>query len=149
MKMNTRHFGEIEFKDEAIITFKEGIPGFKELTKYIIIEDPEETFIYLQSVEDEKLSFVTINPYILKKDYSINIKQSYIESLGGGNPEDLVVTVIANVQDEFEHSTVNLVAPIIIQSETKLGMQVILEETKYTTKHRLKDLLLEKEENVC
>ena len=149
MKMNTRHFGEIEFNDEAIITFKEGVPGFKELTKYIIIEDPEETFVYLQSIEDESLSFVTMNPYILKKDYSINIKQSYIDSLGAGKTEDLLVTVIANVQDKFEDSTVNLVAPIIIQSETKLGMQVILEETEYTTKHKIKDLLLEKEENVC
>lgn len=149
MKMNTRHFGEIEFKDEAIITFKEGVPGFKELTKYIIIEDPEETFVYLQSVEDENLSFVTMSPYILKKDYSINIKQSYIDSLGGGNPEDLLVTVVANIQDKFEDSTVNLVAPIIIQSQTKLGMQVILEETEYTTKHKIKELLSQKEANVC
>ena len=149
MKMNTKYFGEIEFEDNKIILFKEGIPGFRELTKYIIIEDPEETFVYLQSVENGDISFMTMNPYMLKSDYIIDIKQSYIDSLGGGDTESFLVTVIANIKDDFKEATVNLVAPIIIQSETQLGMQIILEETKYTTKHKIKELLLEKEEGIC
>ena len=143
MKIKTRHFEEIEFDERRIINFNEGIPGFRELKKYIIIEDPESPFVYLQSVEDGMISFIIINPYLLKKDYTIEIKDTYISALGGGNAEEFCVFVIATVMDEFEEATVNLLAPIVIQNETRQGMQVILENTTYTTKHKIKELLCE------
>ena len=143
MKINTRHFGEIEFDEKRIINFNEGIPGFRELKKYIIIEDPESPFVYLQSVEDGMISFIMINPYLLKKDYTIEIKDTYINALGGGNAKEFCVFVIATVMDEFEEATINLLAPIVIQNEMRQGIQVILENTTYTTKHKIKDLLCE------
>ena len=39
MRIHTRNFGEIEFDETNQITFNEGIPGFRELKKYIIIMD--------------------------------------------------------------------------------------------------------------
>lgn len=141
MKIISRNFGEIDFEEEKIIDFEEGIPGFKDLKKYIIIEDPESTFCYLQSVEEKNICFIIINPFLLCKDYTIDIKEQEIEALGGGNEEKIGVYVIATVVGPLEEATVNLVAPIIIQNETKKGMQVILENTKYGTKHKIVELL--------
>ena len=129
MKIISRNFGEIDFEEDKIIDFAEGIPGFKDLKKYIIIEDPESTFCYLQSVEEENICFIIINPFLLCKDYIIDIKDQEIEALGGGNEEKIGVYVIATVVGALEEATVNLVAPIIIQNEKKKGMQVILENT--------------------
>ncbi|WP_054739629.1 flagellar assembly protein FliW [Cellulosilyticum ruminicola] len=143
MNIVTRNFGEVEFTEDRIINFKEGIPGFREYTKYIIIEEEENSFAHLQSIEDGNLSFIVINPYILKKDYSIDIKDQYVEMLGGGGPENFSVYVVTAIIDKVEDATVNLIAPIIIQNETREGMQVILENTKYTTKHKIVDLLKE------
>lgn len=141
MKIVSRNFGAIEFNENKIIDFPEGIPGFKELKKYIIIEDPESTFCYLQSIENEGICFIIIDPFLLCKDYTIDIKDQYIEALGGGNEEKVGVYVIATIVGPLEEATVNLVAPIIIQNETKKGMQVILENTKYETKHKIMELL--------
>ena len=141
MKIISRNFGEIEFDEDKIIDFPEGITGFKELKKYIIIEDPESTFCYLQSVENESICFIIINPFLLCKDYTIDIKDQDIKALGGGNEEKVGVYVTATVVGPLEEATVNLVAPIIIQNETKKGMQVILENTQYGTKHKIMELL--------
>ena len=141
MKIISRNFGEIDFEEDKIIDFAEGIPGFKDLKKYIIIEDPESTFCYLQSVEDKNICFIIINPFLLCKDYIINIKDQEIEALGGGNEKNIGVYVIATVIGALEEATVNLVAPIIIQNEKKKGMQVILENTQYGTKHKIMELL--------
>ncbi len=141
MKIKTRHFGEIEFDEKRIINFNEGIPGFRELKKYILIEDPESPFVYLQSVEDGMVSFIIINPYLLKRDYTIEIKDTYINLLGGGVAADFSIFVIATIVDKFELATVNLLAPIIIQNETRKGMQIILEKTEYTTRHKITELL--------
>lgn len=143
MKLQTKNFGTIEFDSNKAIIFEEGIPGFKELQKYIIIEDEEEDspFVYLQSIEDGAVSFIIINPFILKPDYTVDIKDQYISTLGGGKKEQFSLFVIATVVEKFELATVNLLAPIIIQNDTRKGMQVILEKTEYTTKHRIIELL--------
>ncbi len=143
MHIETRNFGKVEFEEKRVVNFKEGIPGFREFTKYIIIEEEDSNFAYLQSIEEGDLSFIIINPYELKKDYSIEIKDQYVEALGGGGPEKFSVYVITAIVGKVEEATVNLIAPIIIQNETREGMQVILENTKYTTKHKIVDLLKE------
>ena len=84
-----------------------------------------------------------INPYLLKKDYTINIKEQYIDALGGGEDKEFSIYVIATVLDTVEKATVNLVAPILIQNEKRQGMQIILENTKYTTRHKIIDLMNE------
>ena len=143
MKLQTKNFGTIEFDENKAIIFEEGIPGFNELKRYIIIEDEEEDspFAYLQSIEDGGVSFIIISPFVLKQDYTIEIKDQYVAALGGGSSQDFSVFVIATMIDKFELATVNLVAPLIIQSETRRGMQVILEKTSYTTRHNIVELL--------
>lgn len=143
MRIHTRNFGEIEFDETNQITFNEGIPGFRELKKYIIIEENDNPFVYLQSTEDGDIRFVMINPYEIKKDYVADIRDQYIEMLGGGDSSKFIIFVIATVPEDFEAATVNLMAPIIIQNETRLGMQVILEGTTYNTRHKIIDLLKE------
>lgn len=143
MKLQTKHLGIIEFDELKKITFEKGIPGFRELHEYIIVadEDEESIFAYLQSIEDGGVSFILANPYGLKPDYVANIKDDYIQQLGGGKEEDFTIFVIATVMEEFATATVNLLAPIVIQNETRKGMQVILENTSYTTRHKIVELL--------
>lgn len=143
MKLQTKHLGIIEFDELKKIIFEKGIPGFRELHEYIIVEDEDEgsIFAYLQSVEDGEVSFILANPYGLKSDYVANIKDDYIQQLGGGKEEDFTIFVIATVMEKFETATVNLLAPIVIQNETRKGMQVILENTSYTTRHKIVELL--------
>ena len=103
MKIKTKNFGEVQINEAIIIHFEEGVPGFRELKEYIIIEDEENTFSYLQSVQDGNICFVIINPYLLKEDYIVDIKDQYIESLGGGTQEDYSIYNIATVVSDLEH----------------------------------------------
>ena len=52
MQLETAHFGVIEFNEDDIIIFPEGIPGFEETKKYILMgnETNEAVFFWLQSV---------------------------------------------------------------------------------------------------
>ena len=142
MKTITKSFGEIEYTEDMIIRFNEGIPGFREVKQYIIIEEAESPLKYLQAIEQD-ITFIVIDPYTLMRDYTIDIKDQYVKALGGGTAEQFSVYVITTVVEDFESATVNLIAPVIIQNKTRQGMQVILENTQYTTKHKIVDLLKE------
>lgn len=147
MELLTRNFGKITVDEEKVITFKEGIPGFEQLTQYMLIEDNEDTenpFVYLQSTQDGTVCFILMDPSLLEESYCVEMKDKYIATLGGGKSEDYSMFTIVTAKEKFDDSTVNLLAPIIIQHETRKGMQIILENTSYKTRHKIIDLIKER-----
>ncbi len=150
MLLKTKSFGEIEISEDKFITFKEGIPGFEEVKQFIIIEEEKESpFCYLQSIGKEDVCFILTNPYLFKQDYEPVIPTHYFEQLGGGEVDKFGVFVLVTVKGALEGATLNLMAPLLIQQETKCGMQVILEGQNYTTKHGILELLAERGEQTC
>jgi len=137
MKLHASNFGEIEIDEEDILTFPEGILGFEECKKFIVINNPDEEnpFDWLQSVDNEDLAFVIMNPFFVFPDYDITIPESAIEKLKIKDETDVFVYTIVVVPENLEDMTTNLSGPIIINGREKLGKQVILEDNRYTTKH--------------
>ena len=137
MILNTRHFGEIEIEEEEIITFADGVPGFEDLSKYVVIQNPdsEVPFNWLQSVEEQELAFVIVSPFIFKKDYDFELSKTVVEKLKIEEPNDVSVYSIVVVPDDITKMTANLMAPVIINNKTKMGKQVVLDNSNYHTKH--------------
>ena len=128
------------------IEFKEGIFGFEEEKKFlpVMFEDGSDAVLYLQSIRNEKLSFVVMNPFMLKEDYNPVLSEEDYKKLGTSDEKDLsyyVFCVIANVAEE---STVNLRCPIVVNHVTRQAVQVILGSDEYGFRHPLKEF--EKEE---
>ncbi len=145
MKIDTYTFGSIEISDDKVITFGDGLPGFEKLRKFSIIEaEGEESFRYLQSLEDGSICFTIVDPYLFKKDYAPIIGEVYFEKLGGGPDSDFAIYSIACLKEPIEESTLNLAGPILIHVHNRLGIQVITEEKMYKTKHKIVDLLKER-----
>lgn len=130
MRFISRNLGEIEYSEEAIITFDEGIPGFEDTRKYVLIlsEDGDFPFHYLQCVDNPDVAFVVTSPFLFVEDYDFNLSDSVVHKLSIKNPEELYVYGVVTVPKKVEFSTINLTAPIIINTTSKKGMQVALDE---------------------
>jgi flagellar assembly factor FliW len=143
MKINTRHFGEIEILEDKIITFKEGIPSFEDVRKYVLIDsgDVESPFKWLQSVDRPTLAFAIVDPFLIKKDYEINIDDNTLKTLGIEKGEDVEVFAIVVVPEDVSKMTMNLKAPVVINRKNREGMQVVLDTDKYGVRHYILDEL--------
>lgn len=141
MKIKTKCFGQVEISEEKVIHFEEGIPGFEELHDFAYIDSEDGVFNYLQSIENEAICFVVIDPYQYMEDYAPVISENYFQKLGGGATEDFILLTVTCIRDNVEESTVNLAGPLLINVENKKGVQVITEDKKYTTRHKLMSLL--------
>ena len=123
----------------SIITFKDGIPGLEEYTKYQIeiSEDKDNPFHKLQSLEEPLISFIIINPFKIKPDYDFKLTDSTVEKLEIDNPKDIVVYTILTIPDDnYKNMTVNLLGPIIINTKNNLAKQIVLTDTDYEVKHK-------------
>jgi len=141
MIIKTRNFGEIEIKEEEIIIFSDGIPGFENLKQYIIIENPDKDvpFNWLQCVEDMELAFVIINPFTFKEDYEFNIPQNAIDKLHIKSHDDINIYSIVIIPEDISKMTANLAAPIVINHVNKKGKQILLQDSGYSKKHLILD----------
>lgn len=144
MNIQTRHFGEITVDESKRIVFKDGIPGFEDLKDFILIEEVDNAFSYLQSLQDGQVAFAIISPYVLKENYDPHIGEVYFEKLGGGESVEFSLYVIATVGASTGQTTVNLQAPLLIHTDRRVGVQAIVADDEYTTRHKVIDLVRER-----
>lgn len=136
MKIQTKFHGEIEINDEHIYTFHNGIPGFLEEKKFILLPLEETPFFVLQSVKTKEVAFIVINPFDVFPTYEVDLAQDVLDDLRIESEQDVVIFVILTVREPFEDSTANLQAPIILNLNSKLGKQYIMSTHQYTTQHQ-------------
>lgn len=137
MMVNTKRFGTIEINDDQVITFIGPILGFTALKKYVFISTSEDRqpFEFLQSVEDENLTFIVTDPFVFFKDYEFQLDGHWTEALNV-HRDEVQIMVIVTVRSP-EDITCNLKAPIVINRTKRVAAQVILEEGNYPTKQPL------------
>lgn len=130
MKIETRDFGILEIDTNEIITFKQPIYGFEDLSKYIMLSDNNigEHFIWLQSVEDKNTCFILSNPELVLSGYHPDVPAEIRKLIGSQTEKDIVYWVITVVPSDFELSTVNLKSPIIMTTASKYAAQIISDD---------------------
>lgn len=139
MRLRTRHFDIVEFMEESIINFPDGLLGFEDLKRYIIIknDNPQVPFDWLQSVDNPDLAFVITDPFIFIEKYEFDLSDMVVEELGIEEPSDIKIFNIVVVKDDFKASTINLRGPLVINIQNKSGKQIILDNQKLSLKHKL------------
>jgi flagellar assembly factor FliW len=138
MILESGRFGTIEVDEENAFHFTYGIPGFEELKRFVFLrEDDESPFAYMHSIDDGNVSFIVVNPFIFFPNYDFEISVEIETELGVESSEEILVWSIITAQDTLESATANLLAPIVLNVNRKLGGQVVLHHTEYQTKHLL------------
>ncbi|MBO9608531.1 MAG: flagellar assembly protein FliW [Paenibacillaceae bacterium] len=137
MKLETLSLGAVEYGEEDVYSFEQGVPGFEELQRYLVIQpDRELPFCFMQSTEDASISFIVMNPFLLFPDYQFDLSQAVKDELLIGSDSAIAVWCIVSVGDRQE-ATINLLAPIVLNIDAKKGRQIILHQSAYKTKHPL------------
>jgi len=127
MQLKTVNFGEIEINEEDVIIFPEGIPGFEDSKKYVLIgnESNEAVFFWLQSVDIPELCFVVTDPFMVYDGYGVDVEDEDVELLELTDPKKVLTLTIVVIPENINEIRVNLKAPILINMEKKLGKQII------------------------
>lgn len=147
MLIKTRYFGEIDLGEEKIITFENGLIGFEKYTTFTLLYDSdkkEETdLMWLQSIQEESLAFPVINPFNVKPDYNPAVEEELLSSLGELNDDNICVLLTVTVPSDIKKTAANLKAPLIINSDTRKGCQLIVDNKEYSVKYNLYEAMQE------
>jgi flagellar assembly factor FliW len=123
MKINTHHFGEIEFNEDIILQFENGLYGFENLQKFLLLRAGEDLFYWLNSIDEPEIAFPLIGTRIIDENFP-----ELEENEGFG---------IVTLNKDPLKITVNLKAPVYINQEKKTGFQKILDNDRFLVDYKL------------
>ncbi|MCL2754520.1 MAG: flagellar assembly protein FliW [Oscillospiraceae bacterium] len=137
MTIITRDFGEVEIAQEEILTFPAGLFAFEDLRQFVLLSPLGEDVFpkWLQSTTGSAPCFIVFDPNVVCADYAVILENADERLLRAHSPDTLSILVLATVPEDFTKTTLNLRAPIVINTENNLAAQVILAD--YEFKHPL------------
>jgi flagellar assembly factor FliW len=140
VKIETKQFGSMEIEDGRIVTMPDGMPGFSEMKRFVIIEKEEIwPFCCYQSLDDPGLCFFIMDPLLFKADYAVDMVQAIREAgWEGASLEDVGLYVIVNTSSGIpDQITANLIGPLVINTGRAEAVQLVLHHSPYSHKHRI------------
>src|SRR5687768_6660910 len=137
MEIETTRFGTIRVEPDRLWTFPRGLIGMTDLARFAVVEPKtrDAAFYWLQSVEDASVAFLVCDPNRFFKDYHVSIREETQADLDLADAKDGQLLVICNRVGEWV--TGNLQGPLVINTLTRVGQQVVLTEKKWTCRQPL------------
>lgn len=131
MKIATKFLGEVEIGEQDILTFEHGLLGLEDEREFVLLPiDADLPLALLQSVQHVEIGFVVAYPFAFKQDYSFDISEEDREQLQIVKEENVLTYAIVTMKETFQDSTINLLAPVILNIEKKRGKQIVLQDNK-------------------
>jgi len=129
MTIHTSRFGVISITADDIINFPEGLLGFNELHRFVLLDDPaDEIFAWLQSCEEPGIAFPLLEPELFATNYKVQLTKHDLETLGLKSHDGLRTFTIITIPNDPTMMTANLKAPIVINVASRVARQCVLQD---------------------
>jgi flagellar assembly factor FliW len=140
MIYQSTRLGAFDLKDEDILHFPEGLFGFENEKKFVLlplspkIESPMQ---WLHSLSNPDLTFVVTDPHLYLPDYKLFLTEDDKRVIRLDFGAEVVVLIIITIPANPMEMTGNLVAPIVINLQKRVAKQFVLTNPEYDTRHPL------------
>jgi flagellar assembly factor FliW len=138
MKIATKFFGTVDVPEDQVILFDNRLPGFPDEDQFVLLPHQDESpFIFMQSVKTAGTAFVLTDPFRFFPGYEFSLPDSAKLQLEVEDTSQLQVWSIVVLRRILAESTINLKAPLIINTAKRKGQQLILETDRYSVRQPL------------
>ena len=135
MKVATKAYGLIDVNERQRISFPFGLLGFESFKEYVLLDAERQPFYWLQSLDVQQIAFVLINPFLFRPDYEMSIDNEELVPIGITDPGKALIFSIVTIPVDNSPLTANLQGPLVINRDNRLGLQAILNDSRWKTKH--------------
>lgn len=121
----------------GVLSFVAPPPGLAPLREFALDEIEGIGGLYsLRALDDDGIRLFVLDAAVYVPDYAPALSDEQCASLGVTTPEDAIVLVVANPGDTG--TSMNLMAPIVVNARTRVSAQVILEDQDWPLRAELR-----------
>ncbi len=143
MILETKTSDAVPFDTGTVIRLPAGMVGLPDSTDFELVTNEESLpIMWLRSRGGDGLNFPVVEPGPLVPNYELELNDADADFLGdlSATPPPLVLTVLTVKSLAPQKATINLVGPIVINRQTRVGKQVLLSNyERYSIEHPVID----------
>ena len=140
--LNTKNLGAISWEPASEIEFPCGLPGFEDRRRFVAVHfGHTDPLIFLQSVEDAALCFITLPVRAVEPDYRLSVREEDLGLVGLPTEraprigEDVHCLAVLSIRETG--TTANLLAPVIVNLKNLKAVQAVAQEGGHSHQHPL------------
>ncbi len=134
IKIKTERFGELQVDEDEIINFPYGIPGVP--FERFILKELIEPVKWLIAVDDPDVAMLVVSPFKYFPTYGFELSEEIASILEAEKEEDMEVYVALLKYNDGVAA--NLKSPFVINKNKKIGVQILLEDERYSFKEPIR-----------
>jgi len=122
------------------LTLPQGLFGFSEIRSMELFYDKEELpFMWLREQNKNGLAFIVIEPGGIIPDYAVEISDADVALLGiTGSDDTMILNIVTLPSEQSSKISVNLVGPVIVNRNSLVAKQCIINNPdKYSARYLL------------
>ena len=131
----TTRFGTFAVDPTSVIQFPEGLPGFEQNRRFVLISSEDVAPLHVLHALDGDASFLAVDPRFVLETYRTTLTIGDRLKLEADDETPLVWLVL--VTTDGEGASVNLRAPVVINPAVMIGCQVMPHNSLYPLRHPL------------
>lgn len=137
MHIETTRFGTLEIGDDTVISIPDGLIGLPGSRYALLSHSDDSPFLWLQSTEEPSVAVPVTTPWLFFSSYEVRVGDEDARRLGLEDPTDADILCVVRATEKIEDFTVNLIAPVIVHRDKRLGRQIINDVGGYSVRHPL------------
>jgi flagellar assembly factor FliW len=137
MHIESTRFGTVEIRDDAVLTFPEGLIGLPCKRWALLAQSESSAFYWLHSIEDPAVALPVTNPWLFFSDYEVSVPDEDASLLNLQNPGQADIFCVVRASARIEDFTVNLRGPLVVHAASRVGRQIINEVGEYEVRQPL------------
>jgi flagellar assembly factor FliW len=123
---------DLPYDESDIFTFKEGLIGLPHLRRMVLVRQLDIfPFLWLASLDDSEIAFLVIDARTLYPDYRPAIADDVRARISLDSEATPLALAIVTIAQDWTRSTVNLRAPLFVNTAAMSGAQAALVSTAY------------------
>jgi len=128
------------------VYFPRGLPGFEDQNRFVLIErEALAPLVLLESVAAPDLRFLTVSVWVVDPAYQIGMTEEDLRLLNLEHQpqcgDDITCLAILSAL-EGGPFTANLLAPVVVHPQTRVGVQAVRNDARYSHHFRLENACL-------
>ncbi len=134
----TVRFGTLEYNREDVIELPDGLVGMPKLRKWLLLDMDEDVPIkWFQSLDRGDFGFPVMQPHFFHDNYEVDVPRVAKMRMRTQDDENLMSLIITTVHPGGTMMTGNLVAPLVLDSESRCGVQLTLDDAEFEIRQEI------------
>ena len=115
--------------DLPVIEMVRPMPGFPDQRRFALVRlDPAGDLCSMTSLDEPGLRFLVVPPARFFPEYAPEVEADVVADLGIDSADDVLLLVVLNAGTSLAETTANLAAPVLVNTATRRGGQIVLDE---------------------